>query len=113
MLAYTDLRNELVRLLAEEVSLDNFEDWFVQRSWNIHKDSDLRAQRLAYAIELRLAEHDNERLSEGELRKELLHLSRPIYLSTTPESESGTATTLTINQWVVPSSGKPLVVAYE
>ena len=82
MLAYAELRNEIVRLLAEEVSLDNFEDWFVQRSWNMHKDSDLVAQRLAYAVELRLAEHDGGQLSESDLRKQLLQLSRAVLVPT-------------------------------
>lgn len=120
MLAYAELRNELVRLLAEEISLDSFEDWFVQRSWNMHKDSDLVAQRLAYAVELRLAEHDSGQLSESELRKELLQLSRqylsPQYVvnqSQYPELQSGTTTSLTFIQWVVPASGKSLSVAYE
>ncbi len=116
MLAYAELRNELVRLAAEEVSLDSFEDWFVQHSWNMHKDSDLLAQRLAYAIELLLAEHDNGQLSERDFRKELVHLSHQ-YLSqqylVAGEIQSGTANTFTFNQWSVPSSGKSLLVAYE
>jgi hypothetical protein len=112
MLAYSDLRNELVRLLAQEVSLDNFEDWFVQQSWNIHKVPDLRAQQLAYAIEIRLAEYGNDDLSEAQLRQELLNISQPIHLSM-PELESGTATSFSFTPWVVPSSGKALVVAYE
>jgi len=114
MLAHGELRNQLVRMLGNEVSLDDFEDWLVQRSWNIHQNSDLLAQRLAYAIELRLAEYSSGHLSNDELRKELLQLLKQnmLILSQSP-FESGSSTELTFNSWVVPSSGKSLVGAYE
>src|SRR5207253_2856861 len=53
---------------------DQFEDWLVQRSWNMHADSTEAAQRLASAIELRLAEHSSGHLDEAALRQELLPL---------------------------------------
>ena len=65
MLAHAELRNQLIRLLNAEMSLDSFEDWFVQSSWNIHQTPDLLAQRLAYAVELRLAEHSDGHLPMG------------------------------------------------
>ena len=37
MLAHGELRNRLIQFLSDELSLDSFEDWFVQRSWNMHK----------------------------------------------------------------------------
>jgi len=116
MLAHSELRNELIRFLSDELSLDNFEDWFVQNSWNIHKSPDLVGQRLAYAVELRLAEHDSGHLPERDLRRELGELvkSYSVNLSQVPASVSyDSAVNFSRYLWPVPSSGKPLVVAYE
>lgn len=70
-----DLRNQirqsLIRYLRNEFTLDQLEDWLAQHSWNMHLDSDLAAQKLASAIELRLAEHSSGHLGEFEMREEL------------------------------------------
>jgi len=71
MIAESEIREQLARFLAGEIPLDEFEDWFVQRSWDAHLDSEQSAQKLAYAVELRLAEHSSGHLSEQELRQEL------------------------------------------
>jgi hypothetical protein len=71
MIAESQIREKLGRFLSKEMSLDQFEDWLVQRSWNMHKDSDEAAQKLASAIELRLAEHSSGHLSDCALRDEL------------------------------------------
>ena len=70
-----ELREELAKLLSKEIPLESFEEWFVQRSWNMHKNSDSYAQRLASAIELRLAEYDNGDLPEEDLHRELAQLA--------------------------------------
>ena len=72
MIAENQIRERLARYLLGEISLDEFEDWLVERSWNMHLDSDETAQKLAAAIELRLAEHSSGHLSNDGLRKELL-----------------------------------------
>ncbi|HET9407081.1 MAG TPA: hypothetical protein VFO39_07570 [Candidatus Sulfotelmatobacter sp.] len=72
MIAEHQIRQQLAKYLHDEMSLDHFEDWFVQRSWNMHRDSMDAAQKLASAIELRLAEHSSGHLSENDLREELL-----------------------------------------
>lgn len=72
MIAEHQIREWLGRFLHGEVSLDQFEDWLVQRSWNMHRDSDEEAQKMAAAIELRLAEHSSGHLSDAQLRDELL-----------------------------------------
>jgi hypothetical protein len=71
MVAEYQVRQWLIRYLSCEVSLDQLEDWLVKRSWNMHLDSDMGAQKLASAVELRLAEHSSGHLSEPELREEL------------------------------------------
>ena len=72
MIADYQIRQWLARYLHKEVSLDQFEDWIVQQSWNMHLDSELSAQNLASAIELRLAEYSSGHLDENQLRSELL-----------------------------------------
>jgi hypothetical protein len=72
MIAEHQIRQWLARFLHGEVSLDQFEDWFVQRSWNMHRDSDDASQKLASAIELRLAEYSSGHLSDEQLHNELL-----------------------------------------
>jgi len=74
MLAYAELRDHLIQFLSGDLPLDGFEDWFVQRSWNMHKDSGLSAQRLAYAVELRLAEYGQGHLADQQLRQEFRDL---------------------------------------
>jgi hypothetical protein len=71
MIAENQIREKLARYLSNELSLDHFEDWLVERSWNMHVDSDESAQKLASAIELRLAEYSSGHLDEVALRNEL------------------------------------------
>ena len=70
MIAEYQLRQQLAKYLNGEMSLDHFEDWLVQRSWNMHRDSDEAAQKLGSMIELRLAEHSSGHLDEEHLRDE-------------------------------------------
>ncbi len=56
MVRASEIREQLRKLLAEQLSLDQFEDWFVPYSWNIHKHGDEQAQQLAYAIGHALSE---------------------------------------------------------
>lgn len=112
MLAYDQLRSQLIRFLDKDLSLDDFEDWFVQATWNMHQDSGFLAQRLAYAIELRLAEHTSGHLSDDQLRQELSVLAH-LNLYQSADYQSGASTDFKVTTWVVPSSGKSLVVAFE
>jgi hypothetical protein len=72
MIAEYQIRERLARYLRGENSLDQFEDWLVQRSWNMHRDSGDAAKELVSAIELRLAEYSSGHLDEQSLRSELL-----------------------------------------
>ncbi|HZR30631.1 MAG TPA: hypothetical protein VFA76_02095 [Terriglobales bacterium] len=98
MMSLIELREQIAKLISGKLSLDDFEDWFAQRSWNMHKDSEIDAQRLAYAIELRLAEHDNGHLPEAELQRELRQLlESPVRISfggPAPSVYIGTASTI-------------------
>ncbi len=117
MPAHIELRNQLIRFLSKELPFDDFEDWLVQKSWNIHQNPDLVAQRLAYAVELRLAEYDSGHLLESDLRRELSELvgAYSIRLSQEPSNISnGASLNFSLRQpWAVPSAGMSLVTAYE
>jgi hypothetical protein len=64
----------LNRFLLGEVTLDQFEDWFVQNSWNAHKTSPEEVLQIIGAIELRLAELSSGHLSLRDLHSELTKL---------------------------------------
>lgn len=71
MLKIQDLRNQATSFLNGGTTLDAFDDWFAQASWNMHLDSEPEAQMLAAKIELLLAEYSSGHLSEPELRSAL------------------------------------------
>jgi hypothetical protein len=71
MIAVSEIRREISRYLRGDISLDRFEDWLVQHSWNMQLDSEEAAQKLAAAVELRLAEHSSGHLDESDLREQL------------------------------------------
>lgn len=77
MIAENQIRQALARYLRGEVSLDRFEDWLVQHSWNMHLDSEEAAQKLAGAVELRLAEYSSRHLEEPALKDELRQFVNP------------------------------------
>jgi hypothetical protein len=72
MIVEYQIRQWLARYLSNEISLDQFEDWLVKQSWNMHRDSDEASQKLASALELRLAEYSSGHLDEPALREELV-----------------------------------------
>ena len=97
MLGNQELRDKVQALLADKLALDEFEDWFVQNSWNIHRSDDSQAKFLAYAIELRLAERDSGHLPEEQFRSELQQLlENPVsgILLVSSAASTGTGTTL-------------------
>ncbi len=71
MIAETELRTQLTAFLAGEMPAEGFWEWFALQSWNLHKDSTEAAQKLAYAIELRFAEHSAGHLTADDLVREL------------------------------------------
>jgi hypothetical protein len=86
MLEASTIREQIIRLLEREISLEQFEDWFVPASWNMHLDSSLSDQELASEIELRLAEHSNGHLSEDQLRADLGHFVSNYSVDIFPET---------------------------
>lgn len=74
MLSVKSIREQLQNVLAGQVSLDDFEDWLVQASWNMHQHADDESQQLVGAIELHLAELSDGLIDENEIVESLLTL---------------------------------------
>jgi len=115
MLSQIELQRGIEGFLAGSLALEDFEDWLVQGSWNIHKGQDLLAQRIAYAVELRLAEHHDGYLPLQELRGELRALM-DAYSFYLPQSSAyvsnGTSTVIEkTQQWSVLPFGMSLATA--
>src|SRR5438128_484004 len=77
MASVSEVREKLSALLANQISLDKFEDWFVPYSWNIHKRGTQDVQRFVYAIEHALSEFDED---SNALRQELANAALPFAL---------------------------------
>jgi hypothetical protein len=71
MVRTPEIRAQLCDLLAGKHSLDEFEDWFVPATWDIHKSKDVEAEALTDEIELRLSEHSDGYLTSDDLMREL------------------------------------------
>ena len=71
MINENEIRQKLVEVVSKRLSLDDFEDWLVSDSWNMHLDSSRNAQELVWAIELALAEYSNGHLSSDALQEQL------------------------------------------
>lgn len=66
-----EIRDWLGRYLDEEISLRQFEDWFVPVAWGIPRTANQGTLGLFGEIELRLAEFSNGHWTEPELRAKL------------------------------------------
>ena len=95
-----EIREQLARFLAKEISLDTFEDWFAPRSWNFHQASSQVLREMVSEIELLLAEFSSRHLTEDDLRSRLGPfatsyrisfdtISSPVFNFTFTASESG------------------------
>ena len=78
MVTVSEIREHLIDLLASksDANLDRFQEWLAAASWNMHQDSDPRAQSFASAIQLHWAEFDLDQLSEAALYEKLADLLR-------------------------------------
>lgn len=111
MINDSDIRSEIGRFLAGEITLDQFENWLVPRSWNVHQWGSVETQQLAYAIELGLAEHEIGHLSDEDLRKELHQLANTYLLTSRVLVTSAGSTSVTGDQWQLSPAGNQLSTA--
>lgn len=66
-----EIRERLGRYLNRDISLHDFQTWFVPVLWNIEQTHNIKAIELAGEVELRLAEYTNDHWTEDELRSKL------------------------------------------
>ncbi len=66
-----EIREQLARYLADEMSLAEFRDWFGPVVWGIERYANPTAEELAYEVEGRLAEADASGWEESTLRRTL------------------------------------------
>ncbi len=65
-----ELRRKLIQYLLGNMSLREFQQWFVPTTWDIHLSTEPGAIDLTYKIDLRLAEYTSGHLPENQLRRE-------------------------------------------
>ena len=71
MISLNEIRDQLVSYLARQKSFAEFEDWLIDHSWDMHKDSAEQAQELVHEVNALIYEYLDRRLSEGQLRLRL------------------------------------------
>jgi hypothetical protein len=74
MASVIEIRENLVRLLNHEQSLNAFTDWLTRSTWNIQRESG-EVKELAGKIHSVLAEFSNRHISPQQLRRKLSALT--------------------------------------
>jgi hypothetical protein len=74
MATAAEIRENLVRLLAHEQSLNSFVAQLTQSTWNIHHEND-EVRELVGEIHSALTEYSNQHIDAEELRRKLLLLT--------------------------------------
>ena len=65
----SEIRLQLERLLADQISLSEFSNWFVPYSWNVYRDGNSDAQELVEAVDDQLIQpHQDPRELRNALR---------------------------------------------
>ena len=62
------IRSRLDRFVADELSLEKLDAWFVPATWRVEQMDDPRAEELTWEIYLRLAEYSNGHRSLAETK---------------------------------------------
>ena len=78
------IREYLACYLAGQLSLEQFDEWFVPATWDVDKTGDQATIDLTYEIILRLAEYSNGDCTEAELKR----LLRPLVAAPAPSVAS-------------------------
>lgn len=71
MIAVREIRNQLASYLANEITFEQFEDWLIIQSQNMHLDSSLQAQELVNGIEENIFQYLDDLMDELMLKSRL------------------------------------------
>jgi hypothetical protein len=63
-----DIRERVISFLAGELTLPQFQEWLVEKTWDVEGQGDPKATDVTYEIKLALAEHSRGDISWNELR---------------------------------------------
>ena len=74
MIYERDVRTKLAETVIGKISLEDFSDWILSSSWNMHKDSTPETVKLVSSIQLLFAEKDDNAYSETEFQRRLQSL---------------------------------------
>ena len=117
MVTVSQIRDRLIDFVAakdQEGALASFEEWIAKRSWDMHLDSSMQAQKFVGEIQLYLAEMD----AEDRDYDWLLGKFRSVLSSFPTENSAGqvivstaSSTTLTPQEWAFSFVGKQRAVA--
>jgi len=72
-----EIRKRLTQWVDGNISLREFQEWFVPATWNIHLANDPEAEGLADDIEMALSQYTSRVLPIEDLRRELAKAARP------------------------------------
>jgi len=94
-----EIRDRLASYLVGEISLQDFEHWFVPSSWNIVQSKNQAAVNLVYEIELWLAEYSDGFWSEDELKDQLRPLVENYRIELEPHSGLELGSNARVERW--------------
>lgn len=80
MPSVSEILDQVGEFLAHRLSLEQFEDWSAEYSWNIHQRADHETQALAYRL-CAILDAYSEDATEDALRQELATAIRPFRVS--------------------------------
>jgi len=63
-----DIRERVIAFLAGELTLPRFQEWLVEKTWDVEEHGDPTATDMTYEIKLALAEHSRGDISWNALR---------------------------------------------
>lgn len=96
-----EIREKLASYLVGEISLEDFEDWFVSASWNVSQSKNQSAINMVYEIELRLAEYSDGFRSEDELKNLLRPLVENYQVELAPIPDFQLGSNARVDRWLM------------
>jgi hypothetical protein len=118
MISVSEIQEQLKAFVGKVLPLDQLEDWLVEKSWNMHTDSDPVAQAMVSFVELRLAEHSAGHLPAEQMIHEFRallagHVVLDVPLNVNPASDrSGSSISIQRVQVLAPSGERESLRVY-